>query len=59
MNYFNHDDSVYILTYGDMILFNSDNIWLKNRIVICFLRWISLQSSKITVLELMANDCHL
>ena len=59
MNYFNHDDSVYVLTYGDMILFNSDNIWLKNRIVICFLRWISLQSSKITVLELMANDCHL
>ena len=60
MNCFKHDDSVSFLTYSDMQLFDSDNIWLNDRIFMCFVRWMSLQLSKITVLDLMAfNDYHL
>ena len=36
MNYFKHDDSVFYLTDGDMKLFDLDNKWLNDRIVMCF-----------------------
>ena len=57
MNCFKHDDSVIDLTYGDIKLFDSKTQWLNDRIIMCFLRWMSLQSSKIAVLNLRAfND---
>ena len=37
-----------------MKLLDSDNIWLKDKIVMWFLPWMSLQSSKIATLDLMA-----
>ena len=36
MNNFNHDDFVAFLTYGDMELFYSNDIWLNDRIFMCF-----------------------
>ena len=54
MNSFKHNDSVSFLTYDGMKLFDSNHIWLNNTIIMCFLRWMSLQSSKIAVLDLMA-----
>ena len=36
MNSFKHYVDVLFLTYHDMKLFDSDNIWLNDRIVICF-----------------------
>ena len=60
MNCFKHDNSVLFLTYCDMKLFDSDNIWLNDMCVMCFLRCMSLQSSKIAVLDLMFfKDYHL
>ena len=60
MNSFKHYVDVLFLTYCDMKLFDSDNIWLNVRIVMCFLRCMSLQSSKIAVLHLMFfKDYHL
>ena len=38
MNNFKHDDSVSFLTYGGMKLFDSNHIWLNDRIIMCFLR---------------------
>ena len=52
MNYFKHDDSVSFLTYADIKLFDSKTQWLNDRIDMCFLRWMSLQSIKIAVLDL-------
>ena len=57
---FNHDHSVSFLTYSNMQLFDSNNTWLNNRIVMYFLRCIILQSSKIVVLDLLVfNDYQL
>ena len=54
MNCFKHDDSVSFLTYGDIKFFDSKIQWLNDRIIMYFLRWISLQSSKIDALDLRA-----
>ena len=56
MNCFIYDVSQIDLTYGDIKLFDSKTQWLNDNIIMCFLRWMSLQSSKIAVLDLRAFD---
>ena len=60
MNSCNQNYSVALLTYGDMKLFESNDVWLNDRIVMCFLRLMSFISSKIALIDLMTftdNHC--
>ena len=37
MNCIKHNDSISFLTYADMKLFDSDNIWSNDKVFMCFL----------------------
>ena len=46
------------ITYDNMILCDSNDILLNDKIIICFFRWMNSQSSKITVIDFMVFNSH-
>ena len=44
------------LTHVDMDRFKEPHIWLCDSIIMCFLRWMSLQSKKIAVVDSLSHN---